>query len=162
MHPWHIKIQKRRKIIHGMHPVGHKERWIDLNFFHVKTVKTYNIIFLTAQDMVFFQALVFQNMDNAIEWVNLYPLDSASISWILLWWITLSRVWKTGARQLYIMVFTYWKDGGLESPIPTVLGIGGWRSDPADITDCWSSLLPWSDTLLVSDVTSWNNELITG
>ena len=75
-----------------MHPVGHKERWIDLNFFHVKTVKTYNIIFLTAQDVVFFQALVFQNMDNAIETVNLYPLDRASVSSILLWWIKLSSV----------------------------------------------------------------------
>lgn len=31
---------------------------------------------------------------------------------------------------------TYWKDGGLESPIPTVLGIGGWRSEVPDTTDC--------------------------
>ena len=31
---------------------------------------------------------------------------------------------------------TYWKDGGLESPIPTVLGMGGCKSDVADITDC--------------------------
>ena len=27
------KNPQRRNIIHGMHPVGHKERWIDLNFF---------------------------------------------------------------------------------------------------------------------------------
>ena len=53
---------------------------------------------------------------------------------------------------------TYWKEGGLESPIPTVLGIGGCISDDADITDCWSSL-PVSDTLLVSDVTSCNKNL---
>lgn len=31
---------------------------------------------------------------------------------------------------------THWKEGGLESPIPTVLGIGGCISDDADITDC--------------------------
>lgn len=52
---------------------------------------------------------------------------------------------------------THWKEGGLESPIPTVLGIGGCKSEPADITDCWSSL-PVSETLLVSEVTSCNKK----
>lgn len=62
--------------------------------------------------------------------------------------------WRKGLRLTLIdKIATYWKEGGLESPIPTVLGIGGWRSDAADMTDCWSSL-PVSDTLLVSDVTS--------
>ena len=44
------KNPQRHNIIHGVHPVGHKERWINLNFlvkYCVKTVKTYNIIFLT-------------------------------------------------------------------------------------------------------------------
>ena len=48
-------------------------------------MKTYNIIFLTVQAMVFFQALVFSKLDNAIGRVNLYPVDSESVSWILPW-----------------------------------------------------------------------------
>lgn len=41
-----------------------------------------------------------------------------------------------GFKRNFTTDYTHWKEGGLESPIPTVLGMGGCKSEAADITDC--------------------------
>lgn len=46
------------------------------------------------------------------------------------------KIRRQGLKIQNFIHSTHWKEGGLESPIPTVLGIGGCRSDAADITDC--------------------------
>ena len=60
--------------------------------------------------IVIYQAPVVQELDNAIHWINLCPVDNGVGFCIFIPWIVLSNIWTTKARMCwysYICMFTF-------------------------------------------------------